>query len=35
MDHTLDGIRYGIFTHCRGEEGAFEMPDVGVRDIWG
>jgi len=35
MDHTMDAIRYGIFTHCKKQTGAFAISDVGVRDIWG
>lgn len=34
-NHSMDAIRYGIYTHCKDSGGAFAIPDVGVRDIWG
>lgn len=34
-DHAMDAIRYGIFTHCKKQTGAFAISEVGVRDIWG
>jgi len=34
MDHTMDAIRYGIYTHMKQSVGAFAIPEVGVRDIW-
>ena len=34
-DHAMDAIRYGIFTHCKRQIGAFAVSDVGVDEIWG
>ena len=34
-DHAMDAIRYGIFTHCKRQTGAFAVSDVGVDEIWG
>ena len=34
-DHAMDAIRYGIVTHCKGGQPAFEMPEVSMGDIWG
>ena len=33
-DHAMDAIRYGIFTHCKREEGAVGISKVGTGDIW-
>ncbi|MHA1225219.1 MAG: PBSX family phage terminase large subunit [Candidatus Hodarchaeales archaeon] len=33
-NHAMSAIRYGIFTHCKRQSGAFAISEVGMRDIW-